>query len=126
MPLAAYAAKSAEPESVTYEGRFVGGTAAITEVTGTLSGVTTAFVSTGRVRFTFPDNPGTFIGATCTFHATTPADVKLYVGVFGAYPTSASTYTLDLYMYESGTLTDLAALEWASVVLSFKRTGVAG
>jgi hypothetical protein len=124
MSLEAFPAKSADPELVTYDVRFVGGTNAITEVTGTSSGVVTSYVSAGRVKLTWGDNPGTFVNAVASFQATTPDDIKAYVGIFGAYSTTA--FTLELYMFESGTLTNLAALEWGNIRVSFKRTGVSG
>jgi len=119
-----YTSRSAEPELVTYEVLGVGGSAAVTEVTNTTSGVALSYVSTGRFRLTWPENPGVFAGAVWSFQATTPADVRNYEAVHGAYDTSA--FTLDVYLYESGTLTDLAALEWLNGTVKFKQTAVAG
>lgn len=97
--------------------RFVGGSAAVTETHG--DGITVSYVSSGIVELTWAVNPGTFVGCTGTFQATTPADVKSYVLVPGAY--NSTTRKLRLNMYESGTLTDLAALEWLTVIVWFRR-----
>ena len=101
--------------------RVLGGTNAITEAAAG-EGLTATYVSAGRIRLTWSQsqNPGTFIGGTATFMATTPANVKSYVAVFGDYSTSART--IDVYMYESGTLTNLDAAEWITVVLHFQQT----
>lgn len=101
--------------------RFVGGTTAVTKVAATSPGVAVTYISTGVVDIDWSgnaNNPGTFLGMVATFQATTPADVKSYVVVPGAY--NSSTKKLRLSMYESGTLTDLAALEWLSVLVSFQ------
>jgi hypothetical protein len=45
--------------------------------------------------------------------------VKAYEVVPGTYNTS--TCTLRLSMYESGTLTNLAALEWLTVTVAFSQ-----
>lgn len=97
--------------------RFVGGTAAVTKTHG--NGVTVTYTSTGVVTLTWSKPPGTFVGLVGTFQATTPAGVKSYVVVPGAY---SAANGLTLNMYESGTLTDLAALEWLTVVVFFKES----
>lgn len=102
--------------------KFVGGTTAVTKVTGTGAGITVTYISSGVVDLVWRENPGTFLGMVATFQATTPANVKAYVVVPGAF--NASTFTLRLSMYESGTLTDLDALEWLSVLAFFKKAGV--
>lgn len=96
--------------------RFVGGTAAVTKTHG--RGITVAYVATGRVSITWSENPGTFagLGGSPAFQATTQADVKSFVGVLGAYASN----TVELRLYESGSLADLAALEWCSLELLFK------
>lgn len=103
--------------------RFVGGTAAVTKDPDTAPGVTVTYISTGVVDISWAgnaNNPGVFLGLVGApgFQATTPADVKSYVGVPGTY--NSSTKKLRLSMYESGTLTDLAALEWCSVLVAFQ------
>lgn len=115
-------AKSAECDLITYEVLGVGGSAAVTEVTNTTAGVALTWVSTGRVRLTWPSNPGIFAGAVWSFQATTPADVKNYVAIHGAYNTTA--FSLDVYLYESGTLTDLAAFEWLNGTVKFRLSAV--
>lgn len=122
MGLQTYEAYTAVPDAVSHLVRFVGGSAAVTKVSSTGAGVTVTYVGSGVVDLTWSDNQGTFLGLVGTFQATTPADVKSYVLVPGAY--DSSTNTIRLSMYESGTLTDLAALEWLTVLAWFKRTNV--
>lgn len=120
-----FVTKSAEPELITYEVLGLGASGAVSEVASTTSGVALSYVSAGRYRLTWPESPGIFCVALASLQATTPADVKNYSVVTGAYSTTA--YTLDIYVYNaSGTLTDLAALNWLNGTVKFKRTAVAG
>jgi len=103
--------------------RFVGGTAAVTKVAATSPGVAVTYVSTGVVDIDWSgnaNNPGVFLGLVGgpAFQATTPGDVKAYEGIPGAY--NSTTKKLRLSLYESGTLTDLAALEWCSICVAFQ------
>jgi hypothetical protein len=116
--------RGTQPEQVDHLVKFVGGTAAVTKVYG--AGVTTTYISTGVVDLTWATgahNPGTCLGVTgYVYQATTPADVKTYTLVPGVYNTT--TCTLRLSMYEGGTLTDLAALEWLTVTVAFTTADV--
>ncbi len=109
-------------EAVDHFVKFVGGTNAVTKVTDTGPGVTVTYVSAGIVDLTWADNPGLCLGVSghC-FSATTTADVKAYALAHGVFNTT--TLTLRLNMHESGTLTNLAALEWLAVTVTFKRSG---
>lgn len=124
MSTAQYDALSTEPEARLHTVRFVGGTAAATKTYG--NGMTVTYVSSGVVKISWSDvaeNPGTFVGVVgYCFQATTPGNVKSYILVNEGYV--ASTRSILLNMYESGTLTDLAALEWLSVTFLFKETNV--
>ncbi len=103
--------------------KFVGGTNAVTKVEG--EGVTTTYISAGVVDLTFSAlaGAGEFLGVVGhVFQATTPGDVKAYVLVPGVYNTS--TLTLRLSMYESGSVTNLAALEWLNITIAFKKATV--
>lgn len=115
--------RSSVPGLQAHPVRFVGGTAAVTKVNPTGPGVAVTYISTGVVDIDFSgnaNNPGTYIGLAGApgFQATTPGDVKAYEGVVGAY--NSSTKKLRLSMYESGTLADLAALEWCYLVPLFQ------
>lgn len=112
---------ASEPGLTCHVIRFVGGTAAVTKVRG--QGAAVTYISTGVVDIDWSgnsNNPGVFVGlmGAPAFQATTPGDVKSYVGIPGVY--NASTKKLRLSMYESGTLTDLAALEWCQMVVMFQ------
>lgn len=103
--------------------KFVGGTTAVTKVTGTGEGVTVTYISTGIVDLTFSANavPGSFLGLAGMpmFQATTAADVKGHTCVPGVY--NATTRKLRLNITNAAeTLHDLAALEWLSLVCVFK------
>ena len=114
-----FEALASEPETRVHLVSFVGGTAAITKRTG--KGMATTWISTGVVDLDFSgnaNNPGEFVGFVATFQATTPGDVKNYVVVPGVY--NSSTKKLRLSLYESGTLTDLAALEWLNCAVIFR------
>lgn len=102
--------------------RFVGGTAAVTKVTG--PGVTVTWISTGVVDLTWGTNPGTFLGAIFGFQATTPADVKGHTCTPGVFNTSTLKLRLNI-TNASESLHDLAALEWLTCRVSFKDSATA-
>ena len=114
-------AKTSEPELRHYLVKFVGGTAAITEVFG--NGTTVTYISTGIVDVYWADNPGTFVGATFGFQATTASGVKGYTCVPGVYNTSTRKLRLNI-TNASESLTDLAALQWLTCSIYFKATNV--
>lgn len=99
--------------------RVVGGSSAATEVAGS-EGVTITRTGAGRFTITWAlvHDPGVFIGAVHSFQATTPGNVKNYVAVFEPY----ASRSIAVSMYESGTLTDLDALEWITCRLTFQQT----
>lgn len=111
-----------QPATEAHVVRFVGGTTAVTKVLGL--GLATTYISTGVVDLVWSENPGLYLGlvGAPSFDATTPANVKTYVGIPGTW--NSTTFTLRLSMYEGGTLTDLAALEWCSLTPLFKKTSV--
>lgn len=119
MSAAEYEVLSNVPEIRQHIIRVVGGTNAVSKSAGG-AGITLAYVSAGRFTLTWPltFDPGSFIGAVCTFSADTPADVKNYVAVVEPY----ASRVLEVFMYESGTLTNLAALEYITVVAYFSET----
>lgn len=99
---------------------FVGGTAAVTKLLG--PGIAVSYVSTGIVELTWSANetpPGAFVGLkSWGFRADTPANVKAYTCVAGAY--TVATRKLRINMYDgSNNLVDLAALQWLTVTLQF-------
>ena len=114
--------RSPEAELEIHVVKFVGGTNAVTKVYG--EGVTVTYVSAGIVDLVWSSTsaPGECLGAIgYCFEATTAADVKAYALATKTY--DASTRTLRLNMCESGTLTNLAAVEWLTVSVAFNRTG---
>lgn len=119
MSAAEYEVLSNVPEIRQHVIRVLGGTNAVSVAAGG-KGMTLAYVSAGRFTLTFSNtyDPGDFIGAVCTFSADTPADVKSYVAVVESY----ASRVVEVFMYESGTLTNLAALEYVTVVLYFSET----
>ncbi len=121
MSLEAYEPGGSEPGAFLSFAKFVGGTNAVTRVYGT--GLVCTYISAGIVDLTWSEDQGTCLGVVghC-FSATTTADVKAYALAHGVFNTT--TRTLRLNMHESGTLTNLAALEWLAVTVLFKRTGV--
>lgn len=109
-----------EPEVREHLIRFVGGTNAVTKVLG--NGITVSYVSTGVVDLVWTDDPGTFLGATFGFQATTQSGVKGYTVVAGAY--NASTKTLRLNITgASEALVNLAALQWLTCRVLFTELG---
>lgn len=114
-----FSTKHAGPGRVTVGGSFVGGTETATKATGV--GYSVAWVSTGRYRITFDDKFYALESFSYSLQASTPANVKSYVLVHTGL---ASNRTIDVYAYESGTLTDFAALEWVHFHATLKNTSV--
>ena len=122
MSLAAEPVRSSIPETVDTIVKFVGGSGAVTKVHGT--GVTLTYVSTGVVDIVFTENPSNFIGCVghC-FEATTQSALKGYTVVPGVF--NATTYTLRINITNaSDALADLAALQWLTLTLKFKRAAL--
>ncbi len=125
MSFNAYPSRDTQPETRHHLIRFEGAGAANPD-NEIGDGVAVTWVSTGRYRITWAELPGTFLGGPKPgFQATTPADVDTWDAVYGAYPTTAGTFTLDVYVYSSaGNLADLAAASWLYLDVAFKLTGV--
>lgn len=120
-----YPQRSSEPELFRSVVMFVGGSAAVTKVYGV--GVTVAYIGTGLVDLTWSEPQGEYVGplSAPAFTATTAADVKGHTCVAGAY--NATTRTVRLSITDaSEALHDLAALEWLTLEIGFRRTTVAG
>lgn len=120
----AYPIRASERDLNVIHVRLLGTGAAVpTKVRGT--NVTMSYIGVGQYRLTFNDNPGIWCGpagAPCR-QATTPGDVKGHDYVFGAFTDATATADayVDLYVYDGGAAHDLAALEWVSFDLTFKR-----
>ncbi len=122
MSLEAYPVHGSHPELVLEIVKFVGGTAAVTKVRG--RGLATTWISTGIVDIVFSESMGEFIGVLgrC-FEATTASGVKGYTCVPGVFNTTTNTLRLNI-TGASEALVDLAALQWLTVLIAFKRSAV--
>lgn len=115
--------RSPVPELELHIVKFVGGTNAVTKVFG--EGVTVTYISAGIVDVTMPADSGRFLGIVgYVFEATTTAAVKSFDLTHGVYNTS--TRKVRLNMHNAGTLTNLAALEWLTCTVAFKKVTVTG
>lgn len=117
--------RASEPEVYETIVQLLGTGAAVpTKVLGT--GISISRTAAGRILLTWADNPGTFVGiGGWGFNAATQGDVKGHTVTASVYPLTASTYTLELDIWDSAfAAEDLEALEWLTVRLLFKRTGV--
>jgi hypothetical protein len=108
--------RSTQPESVEHLVRGVGGTTAITKVTG--AGAALTRTGTGAYRITWAETPGTFLGAVASLQATTVGDLAGHTVTFAPY--DATNRRLDFTVANaSDAAHDLAALEWVTVVAKF-------
>ena len=66
-------------------------------------GVSAAWIATGRLTITWKDNPGTFVGLGSTNFRdnTSQTTVKGFTVTAGAYPATASTFTLELDIWNA-------------------------
>jgi len=111
-----------EPTLKGHVVRFVGGTAAVTKDLG--KAITVTYISTGLVDLTWSANvepPGTFAGLAGkpSFQATVPSGIKNFDCAPGVFNTTTRTLRLAIWN-ASGNLTDLAALQWITLVALFK------
>lgn len=113
--------KATQPEVIEHLIRAVGGSSAITKVTGT--GLTVTRTGAGAYLVTWAENPGTHLTNQYGLSATTPGDLAGHTVIFGAYNATARTLAFVLYN-ASFAAHDLAALEWVDLTIRFKRTGV--
>ena len=82
-------------------------------------GITVTRVAAGKLRYTWADGPGAYLGFNFSFQATTQSDLKGYTVVAGEYDTTNKR--IDLWVYDSTfTLADLAALQKLFVDFAFK------
>ena len=65
--------------------------------------MTIAWIATGRLTITWLDNPGTFVGLGSTNFRDTTAQstVKGFTVTAGGYPATASTFTLELDVWNA-------------------------
>lgn len=98
------------------------GTGAATPTKQEGLGVTVAYVSTGKYKITWQENPFQFVSVYCGFLATTMADLKGYTVVFEDY--SSTAFTMQFTVYNSSfAAADLAATQRLCIVAQFQRTG---
>lgn len=85
-------------------------------------GVTLTWIATGRIRITWAENPGTFVGISSGFFGDNSAqsNVKNWEVSRGAYPATASTFTIEIDLWNgSGTAVDLATTSFLDLDLVF-------
>jgi hypothetical protein len=85
-------------------------------------GVTLTWIATGRIRITWADNPGTFcgIGNADFGDNSSQANVKGWTLTRGAYPATASTFTLEVDFWNSSfNAADLATTSFLDLDLVF-------
>jgi hypothetical protein len=123
MALDAFVQRQSEPESVGIKVRLLGtGAAAPTKVLG--QGITVTYTGVGIYKLTFAELPGTFEKAGgVALQAVTPGDIKGHTVVFDTW--DATTKSIEVTFWNASEAAhDLAANEWLSFTLFFKRTGV--
>lgn len=114
-----FLAKHTQPAVDVHDIRAVGGSSAVTKVTG--QGVAVSRTGTGAYLLTWAENPGSHLGNFYGLSATTPGDIAGHTVIFGAYDSSA--YTLAFVLYNASFAAhDLAALEWVDLDIRFKGT----
>lgn len=97
----------------------VGVTSSVAKVYG--PGVTVTRTGTGAYLATWADNPGTFIGMTHGFFATTVADLKGFTVTAGVF--NQTTFALAFTVTNaSDAAADLAALQWLTLNVRFAQT----
>lgn len=96
--------------------RAVGGTTAITKVTG--PGVAVTRTGTGTYLLTWSQAPGNILGVVASLQATTPTNLVGHSVVCGAYDATAKTMVVRVGN-AADAAHDLAANEWFTVAADF-------
>lgn len=114
-----YPVRGTIPEEHVDTVKMVGtGASAPTKVYG--PGVTITRDGVGEYTLTWSENPGTFLGIYPAWQATTPADLKGYTVVAGAFASNA----LPIIVYNaSDAADDLEAAQWLTLRCSFSPSG---
>lgn len=94
----------------------VGGTAAVTKVTG--PDVTVTRTGTGAYLLTWAADPGNSLGAVASLQATTVADLAGHTVICGPYVPATMTMVVKV-TNAADAAHDLAALEWFNVRAAF-------
>lgn len=84
--------------------------------------ITATWIATGRVTLTWSDNPGTFVGieSGCFRDNSSQGNVKGWTMTAGAYPATASTFTLEIDFWNSSfAAADLATTSFIDLVVKF-------
>ncbi len=88
-------------------------------------GVTLTWLATGRVRITWAENPGTFVGFSWGLRDTTQSNVKGMTVTAGLYPATASTFTLEIDFWSSTfAAADLATTNYLDLCIMFSELKV--
>ena len=85
-------------------------------------GVLATRTSEGIYKFSFVENPGTFVGVGgYMFGDTTPGDVKLKVATRDTYtaPSGTTDAYVEVHVFESGTLDDIETTEYLDISFVF-------
>lgn len=115
------AAKTSIPDERKYRIRLLGVNGDHpTEQLG--QGVAVTRTGEGAYTITFAENPGTFVGWSCSFGAATPGDLKGYTAVRDTFTAQSGTTLafLDFVVYDSSfTAADLIANQYADITVEF-------
>jgi hypothetical protein len=111
--------RSSEPGLFLEPVKFVGGAGAVTKVKG--RGVTVTYIGAGLVDLVFGEDMGNFLGVVgrC-FEATVAAGLKGYTVRPGRLQLG-DAHAAPQHHERGEALTDLAALQWLTLLLAFQR-----
>jgi hypothetical protein len=119
--LDSYEQRATQPETVEHFLKWTGTVGTATKIFG--PGMTITWISTGVIDVTWSDPPGTYLGLTHGFQATTIAALKGYTIVSGDF--AVTTRTLRLNVTNSTfALADLIANQYGCLAIKFKQTAV--
>lgn|SRR3990167_658290 len=111
-------------EVVTHRLFLLGANGADPSVVYGAAGVTVTRTGEGAYRVAFGENPGTFVGFTYGFGATTPGDLKGYTVVHDE-PFDTTNYRFDFVVYDSTfTAADIIAAQHLTLHIDFARSNV--
>jgi hypothetical protein len=100
--------------------RMLGGGSGIVPSLDLGHGVSFVLTATGRVKITWAENPGTFVGFGWGLRDVTQSNVKGFTVTGGVYPLTAGTFTFEVDFWNSTfAAVDLALTNYADLCFTF-------
>lgn len=107
-------------QSRSYIFRLLGGGNGVVPTLDIGHGVTLVLTATGRIKLTWAENPGTFVGFGWGLRDATQSNVKGFNVTGGVYPLTAATFTFEIDVWNAAqAAADLAVTSYLDLFFTF-------